>query len=137
MPRSPHPHPTDGELEILRVLWEHGPSPLGDICAALRRQRDVATTTVATMLKVMLDKRLVRRRKGPRGYQWSAAISREATAQSMIGRLVDRLFEGSAQRLVAHLIEEGRLDRQDMHELRRLLAEAERQEKPRLPEDPS
>ena len=50
MPRPPSTHPTDGELEILRVLWENGTSSLGAICETLRREREVAATTVATML---------------------------------------------------------------------------------------
>ena len=56
MARPPSTHPTDGELELLQVLWQAGPCSLGQICTALRRRRPIATTTVATMLKVMLDK---------------------------------------------------------------------------------
>ena len=63
MARSPSDQPTQRELEILAVLWEHGPASLGTVCDALRRQRPLATTTVATMLKVMLDKKLVTRRR--------------------------------------------------------------------------
>ena len=59
MARPASSHPTDGELEILRVLWERGPSSLAEVCAALREEREVATTTVATMLRVMLDKNIV------------------------------------------------------------------------------
>src|SRR3954463_2430181 len=98
MPRPPSPHPTDGELEILRVLWEHGASPLGTICESLRREREVATTTVATMLRVMLDKGLVRRKLPARGQQWSPAITQTAAAKSMVGKLVDGVFDGSASR---------------------------------------
>ncbi len=128
MARPASTHPTDGELEILRVLWERGPSSLGEVCEALRRERDVATTTVATMLGVMLDKRLVRRRRaaairGRRatGHQWSAAVTQTATARSMVGKLVDGVFDGSASRLVAHLVEAGRLSGEELAELRELI----------------
>ncbi len=121
MARPVTPHPTDGELEILRVLWQRGPSSLGDVCDALRQQRAVATTTVATMLRVMLDKRLVRRRRAARGYQWSAAVSHDAAARSMVGKLVDGVFDGSAQRLVAHLVEGGNLTDDELAELRQML----------------
>lgn len=121
MARPASTHPTDGELEILRVLWQRGPSSLGDVCDALRDQRPVATTTVATMLRVMLDKRLVRRRRAARGYQWSAAVTHDAAARSMVGKLVDGIFDGSAQRLVAHLVEGGRLSAGELADLRRLL----------------
>ncbi len=121
MPRPPNLHPTDGELEILRVLWERGTSPLGTICEALRRERDVATTTVATMLRVMLDKGLVRRKQAARGQQWSAAVTQAAAAKSMVGKLVDNVFDGSASRLAAHLVEAGQLSPAELTELRKLI----------------
>ena len=121
MARPASTHPTDGELEILRVLWDRGPSSLSEICEALRRQRDVATTTVATMLRVMIDKRLVRRKRAARGHQWSAAVSQSAAARSMVGKLVDGIFDGSASRLVAHLVEAGQLSPKELAELRQLI----------------
>ena len=121
MPRPPSQHPTDGELEILRVLWDRGPSPLGDICEALRQGRDVATTTVATMLRVMLDKNLVKRKPATRGHHWSAAVTQNAAAHSMVGKLIDGVFDGSAGRLAVHLIEEGKLSNNELSELRDLI----------------
>jgi predicted transcriptional regulator len=121
MARPASTHPTDGELEILRVLWERGPLPLSEIRDTLRREREVATTTVATMLRVMHDKRLVRRKRAGRAAQWSAAVSRAAAARSMVGKLVDGVFDGSAQRLVAHLVEAGELSAEEMTELRQMM----------------
>ena len=121
MARPPSTHPTDGELEILRVLWERGPTSLGELCEALRRERDVATTTVATMLRVMLDKGLARRKRAGRGHRWSAAVTHAAAARSMVGKLVDGVFDGSAGRLVAHLVEGGKLSDNELAELRQLI----------------
>lgn len=121
MARPASQHPTDGELEILRVLWESGVSSLGTICEALRRERDVATTTVATMLRVMLEKGLVRRKQATRGLQWSAAVTQSAAAKSMVGKLVDGVFDGSASRLAAHLVEAGQLSADELTELRILI----------------
>jgi predicted transcriptional regulator len=121
MARPASQHPTDGELEILRVLWNRGPSPLGDVCESLRRGRDVATTTVATMLRVMLDKGLVRRKREGRGYRWSAVVTHAAAAESMVAKLVDGIFDGSAQRLVAHLVQGGQLSADELAELRMLI----------------
>jgi predicted transcriptional regulator len=112
-------------LEILEILWERGPAPLGEVCSALREGRDVATTTVATMLKVMHGKKLVRRTRSSQGYRWSAAVSRDAAAEGLIGKLVDRIFAGSAGRLVAHMMEAGRLSGDDLEQVRRLIAEAQ------------
>ncbi len=121
MARKPANGPTDGELEILNVLWERGPSGLGDICKALRVNRPIATTTVATVLKVMLEKKLVARKRGPRGYQWSANCDRRETAAGMIQKLVDRVFDGSARRLAVHLVEAGHLSEDEQNQLRELL----------------
>jgi BlaI family penicillinase repressor len=115
--------PTDGELAILKVMWELGPAELGQICAGLRRDRQVASTTVATMLKVMLAKGLVRREDGPRGYLWSAEANRRATTGGMLVDLLDRAFDGSARRLVSHLLDSGRITDQERDEIRRLLNE--------------
>jgi predicted transcriptional regulator len=121
MARPASQHPTDGELEILRVLWDRGPATLGEVCEALRRERNVATTTVATMLRVMVDKGLVRRKRAGRGHQWSAAVTHAAAARSMIGKLVDGVFDGSASRLISHLVENGKLSSGEIAELRGLI----------------
>jgi BlaI family transcriptional regulator, penicillinase repressor len=122
MPRPPNDQPTDGELEILKLLWELGPAELGPICAGLQSRRKVANTTVATMLTVMLAKGLVKRKSGSRGYLWSAAVSRDAAASGLVGKLVDRLFDGSTERLVTHLIEAGKLTHAQQAEITSLIA---------------
>jgi BlaI family transcriptional regulator, penicillinase repressor len=108
-------------MEILKVLWAIGPAELGQIRAQLQKQRPVATTTIATMLKVMLGKKLVKRSDGKRGYVWSARASRTRTASELVRKVLDHVFDGSAGRLVAHLLEETELDRRDRDEIRKLL----------------
>ena len=121
MARPPSTQPTDAELEILKVLWEQGPAGLGPIHTAIQGRRPVALTTIATTLKTMLAKGLVARGDGPRGHVWSAAASRGSTATGLLGKLVQHVFDGSARRLVAHLIQEGALDDRDRDEIRSLL----------------
>jgi predicted transcriptional regulator len=91
---------------------------LGQICRALRLRRPIATTTVATNLKMMLDKKLVHRKRTPQGYLWSARTTRQSAATGMLRKLVDLVFDGSAQRLVAHLLESDQLSDQQRKELR-------------------
>lgn len=122
MARPKSTQPTDGELEILKLLWEAGPSELGQVCAELRRQRAVATTTVATMLSVMLEKGLVKRGRGPKGYLWSAKAGRKETTRRLVEKLIDRAFDGSAQLLMAHLVESQKLSEKDRREVLSLLA---------------
>lgn len=121
MPRPAAIHPTDGELEILRILWSTGPTSLSSICEALRVEREVATTTVATMLRVMLGKKLVKRTGAGRGAVWSATATQERTVRRMVEKLVDGLFDGSAQQLAAHLVAGGQLTSRQLAELRTLI----------------
>ncbi len=121
MARPPSKQPTDGELEILKVLWDIGPAGLGQVHAALQGQKAVALTTVATVLKMMLSKGLVRRDDGPRGYAWSADVSRKTAVSGLVGKLVQHVFDGSARRLIAHMIQEGQLDDRGREEILDLL----------------
>jgi predicted transcriptional regulator len=127
MARRPTGQPTESELELLRILWDRGPTTLGPLHAAVQRERPVAMTTVATTLKTMQAKGLVARDDSApgSGIVWSAAVSRDSTARGLVGRLLDRLFDGSARRLVAHLIESGHLSDADRADLRRLLDDAD------------
>jgi BlaI family transcriptional regulator, penicillinase repressor len=133
MARPPSKQPTDGELEILKILWETGPTGLGQIHTVLQERRGVATTTVATMLKMMLAKELVQREDGPRGYLWSARVSRKAAVSGLLGKLVQHVFDGSARRLVAHLIQEGDLDDHERAEILELLKTQSDTDKKRAP----
>ena len=121
MPRPASLHPTDGELEILRVLWAEGPAALSRVCECLRQEREVATTTVATMLRLMQDKGLVKRQGAGRGALWAAAVTHKKAAGGMVRKLVDGVFDGSADRLVAHLVEGGQLSGKQLSEIRQLI----------------
>jgi BlaI family transcriptional regulator, penicillinase repressor len=133
MARPPNKQPTDGELEILKILWETGPAGLGQIHAVLEERRGVAVTTVATMLKMMLAKEMVERQDGPRGYLWIARVSRTAAVSGLLGKLVQHVFDGSAHRLVAHLIEEGELDDRERAEIMVILKSRHEKDKKHAP----
>lgn len=124
MARPASSQPTDGELEILNVLWEFGPAGVGKVHEVLNERRAVALTTVATMLKTMLAKGLARREDGAKGFVYSAEVSREAAASGLVGKLLSHVFDGSARRLVSHLLSEGTLDEQGRREVLELLNES-------------
>jgi predicted transcriptional regulator len=91
------------------------------VCEQLRTNREVAATTVATMLRVMSDKGLVKRSGSGRGATWSAAVSQQKTERGMVRKLVDRVFDGAADRLVAHLVEGGQLTAEQLAAFRKLI----------------
>ncbi len=119
------------QLAILRVLWAHGEATAGDVHAALQPERGLAPTTIATMLKKMEARGLVHHREEGRRFIYRAAVSEEKVTREMVADLTDRLFGGKVTELVNHLIEEHDIDRAELTELNRLVAQAERQSRRR------
>jgi predicted transcriptional regulator len=126
MARPPSNQPTDGELELLQFLWDAGPSELGAIHQSLAAQRKVALTTVATMLTVMLAKNLVTRKRQGRSWVYTANVTRDSAAKPIVRKLVDRVFDGSARGLVAHLLEHESLTDAERKELLELINRSRR-----------
>jgi len=121
MARKSTEQPTDGELNILNVLWQRGPCRLSEVCEALNAQRPVAATTVATILKIMSRKGQVERVSDDEGIRWQAKLSQRQAGSHLIQRLVERVFEGSTRKLVLHLLEAGHLSAKEQQEISNLL----------------
>lgn len=131
MARQASGRPTDGELKILRVLWEMGPSRLSEICTALRRDQPTATTTVATILRIMSQKGLVERKAKSHNMLWSAKLSQKDGSSRLLKNVMESVFEGSAQKLVAHLVQQGQLSDKDRRAIRRMLNTSHAKDKPK------
>lgn len=121
MPRKPSPRPTDAELAILRVLWDHGPSTVREVHARLAAGEQVGYTTVLKMLQIMTEKGLVVRDETRRAHVYEARAGEEQTQQSLVGDLLARAFEGSAGRLAMQALASGRATPEEIAEIRRLL----------------
>jgi len=102
--KTPSPQPTKAELDILRVLWRHGPSTVRDVHEHLEA-RETGYTTVLKLMQIMAVKGLVRRDERARSHVYRAAFAEQATKQRIIGDLLDRAFDGSAANLVMHALE--------------------------------
>ena len=118
-PNSP-PRPTPGELKLLTVLWDRGPSTVRDILDALG-DPDVGYTTVLKLLQIMDQKGLVDRDASRRPHVFRAAVAREVTQRSMLGSLMERAFSGSAASLVLRALSDHRPTREELGEIRALL----------------
>lgn len=127
MPRPKEEQPTAGELEVLKVLWDRGPSTVRDVMEALHAERPRAYTSVMSLLNVMTDKGLVVRVPQGRAFVYRPKVERERTLRQMVGDLVGRAFEGSAHELVAHLLDQTRPSADELAEIRRTIAEYQQQ----------
>ena len=126
MAKPTQPRPTDAELEILRVLWTHGPCTVREVYEELSKTRAAGYTTVLKLMQIMVEKRLVRRNESQRAHVYEAMLPQEATQGQLVRDLVDRAFSGSAARLVMQALATKPATREELAEIRRLLDDYER-----------
>jgi BlaI family penicillinase repressor len=112
----------DLQLKILKVLWERQESTVAEVHQGLSRE-DLAYTTVATMLRKMEARGLVKHRVDGRSFVYRAVVASDAVTRSMADHLVDRLFEGSLADAVAHLLSTREVSREELSKLEKLIAE--------------
>ena len=120
----------DLQLAILRTLWERGEAPVAAVHDALR-DRGLALTTIATMLRKMEDKGLVSHTDQGRQFLYRAELDPEQVQKNLVGDLVSRLFDGDPLALVNHLLRAGEIELDELDDLRRDVARAEREQKKR------
>ncbi|MEW6249554.1 MAG: BlaI/MecI/CopY family transcriptional regulator [Planctomycetota bacterium] len=119
------PRPTDAELAILRVLWQHGPSTVRDVQQVLSRTRRTGYTTVLKLLQIMLDKGLVRRDAARRTHVYRARVSEDSTQRQLVGGLLERAFGGARTKLVMQALAARRATPEELAEIRRMLDQLE------------
>lgn len=118
--------PTDGELEILNVLWERGPSTVREVHDVLHEKKEMGYTTVLKLMQIMAEKGLVERDETERAHRYCARLAKEQTQQQLVGDLLDRAFKGSAAQLVMHALESRKTSTEELKNIRKLLDEFER-----------
>ena len=118
-PKKKSEHLTRLEMEIMNVLWETGPASVQTV--QQRLGRDLAYTTVQTMLNVLVRKKKVARSLKDRAYYYRPVVSREKVAGHAIKDLIDRLFGGSAESLVMSLVESRHITSEKLAKLNRII----------------
>jgi BlaI family penicillinase repressor len=113
--------PTSTELDILRILWERGPSTVRDVHEALSAERPIGYTGVLKFLQIMAAKGSVVRDEAERAHVYQAAEPPETTKQKVAGDLMRKVFAGSASQLVLHALQDKRATSDDIAEIRRML----------------
>lgn len=123
--KTSRPRPTDGELEILRVLWERGASTVRQVHDTLEARRPTGYTTVLKLLQIMTEKGLVRRDESERAHVYEARVPREETERQLVGDLLEKAFSGSASALVMRALSSKKTSPEELARIRRLLDELE------------
>jgi len=128
MARPKEDQPTAGELEVLKVLWERGPSTVRDVLEVLNRDRERAYTSVMSLLNVMTEKGLLERVAEGRAFVYRPKSKREQTLGGMVSDLLGRAFSGSASQLVAHLLDHANPSTEELDEIRRAIRQYQKQQ---------
>ena len=116
----------DLQLRIMRILWYTGPASVAHVRRKLEGD-DLAYTTVATMLRKMEARGLVRHRQHQRRFIYEPAVSAADVTRSMTHDMVDRLFEGSLTDAVSHLLETREVSPEELDRLEHLIQERKKQ----------
>ncbi|MFZ0274686.1 MAG: BlaI/MecI/CopY family transcriptional regulator [Acidobacteriaceae bacterium] len=117
----PLPRPTEGELELLRILWDRGPSTVRDIHDQINAKRALGYTSVLKLLQIMTEKGLVEREESGKAHIYHPAASQNETQDQLVRDISERLFAGSAAQLAMHALSLESVNDQELEALRNLI----------------
>jgi BlaI family transcriptional regulator, penicillinase repressor len=121
--RTPNPTLTPQELAIMKVVWRLEKATVRDVYEALREKRSVAYTTVMTMMKILEEKGYLKKARVERAYVYKPSRPRQQVVGAMVKDFVDRVFDGAATGLLAHLAKDRRLSSEEREQIRRVIEE--------------
>jgi predicted transcriptional regulator len=116
----------EGQLEIMEIVWERGEVTVGEVWKALSARRAVARNTVQTMLQRLKEQGWLLSRTDSHAHRYRAAVPRQATLRNMLRRLVDVVFSGSTEGLLAALLDRRSMSPEEAERIRALIDQAER-----------
>lgn len=124
MARPESEHPTELELEILKILWDESPLLVRDVRQRLEEQagRPLAHSSVITMLNIMHRKGYLRRRKEGKSFWFSPRVDRDQVGGRMVTDMVSRLYDGSTSAMVLNLLNTADVNADELAEIRRIIA---------------
>ncbi len=114
---------TSQELEIMKVVWSAGASTVRGVYEALLERRKIAYTTVMTMMNILEQKGYLKKTQKDRAYVYQATKPQKQVIRGMVREFVDRVFNGSAEPLLLHLVEDRRLSEEDLNQIRSMMKE--------------
>lgn len=112
---------TAHELEIMKIVWSRGEVTVRDVYKELLERRSIAYTTVMSEMKTLEQKGYLKTKQHERAYLYRPAQPKNQVIKAMVREFVERVFNGSAQPLVAHLVEDDHLTESDLREISRMM----------------
>jgi len=129
MARPPSKHPTELELEILKVLWQIEPATVRQVRDSLADFRNLAYTTVMTVMSIMFEKSYLKRKKDGRSYVYQAAYREQKATRNLLQDIIDRVFGGSTTAVMQHLLESSEIDNEELKRIRAVIDRKTREQK--------
>lgn len=117
--------PTKSELEILQVLWEHGPSTVRSVHDELLKQKDVNYTTTLKLMQIMSEKGLLKRDESQMKHIYSVAEEEQKTKAHLLDKFVNTMYKGSASKLVLQLLGNKKASEEELKEIKDILKKLE------------
>jgi BlaI family transcriptional regulator, penicillinase repressor len=125
MPRPASTQPTEVEMQILRTLWELGPSPVREIHKRLEAAKGTNYSTTVKMLAVMLQKGLVKRDEDAQPHVYRPVLTRAKTGKRILEDLIEKVYDGSAMSLVLQALSSSKATKEELDQVRRVLDQME------------
>lgn len=113
--------PTEGELEILQVLWDTGKATVRDVHETILKSKDAGYTTTLKLMQIMHEKGLVKRDDSAKTHIYQANVSREKTQSQFVGKMINSLFGGSSSQLVMQALGSQNVSKEELDEIQQLL----------------
>ncbi len=117
--------PTDGELEILQILWREGSCSVRQVNEQLNLQREVGYTTTLKLMQIMADKGLVVRDTSHRQHIYRASVQEAHVQRSALQKVIDTAFQGSASGLIMQALGNHRTSEEELREIKALIEKLE------------
>lgn len=112
---------TDQELEIMKIVWQRERASVRDVYEALLERRKIAYTSVMTMMKILEQKNYLKKSQEERAYIYTPTRPQKQVIKGLVREFVNRVFNGSVEPLLVHLVEDRRLAKSDLEEISRMI----------------
>jgi predicted transcriptional regulator len=122
--------PTEAELDVLRILWEYGPSTVKAVNNIQNRDKDVGYTTTLKIMQIMSEKGMLKRTKTGRSHVYQPVLQQEKMQRQLLDSFVDAAFSGSSAKLVMQALGHGKASKEEIRQIREYLDRLEKGEKP-------